>query len=37
VLGGVHAFGLIGLFLGPALLAVSVGIWREWLGQAHPD
>lgn len=37
VLGGVHAFGLIGLFLGPALLAVSVGIWHEWLGQAHPD
>ena len=24
VLGGLHAFGLIGLFLGPVLLAVSV-------------
>jgi predicted PurR-regulated permease PerM len=32
VLGGLNAFGLIGLFLGPALLAVSVAIWREWLG-----
>ena len=31
VLGGLNAFGLIGLFLGPVLLAVSVGIWREWL------
>jgi predicted PurR-regulated permease PerM len=31
VLGGVNAFGLIGLFLGPVLLAVSVAIWREWL------
>jgi predicted PurR-regulated permease PerM len=31
VLGGIHAFGLIGLFLGPVLLAVSVAIWREWL------
>jgi predicted PurR-regulated permease PerM len=31
VLGGLNAFGLIGLFLGPALLAVSVAIWREWL------
>jgi predicted PurR-regulated permease PerM len=31
VLGGLHAFGLIGLFLGPALLAISVAIWREWL------
>ena len=33
VLGGIHAFGLIGLFLGPVLLAVSVAIWREW--QVH--
>jgi len=31
VLGGLNAFGLIGLFLGPVLLAVSVAIWREWL------
>jgi len=30
VLGGLNAFGLIGLFLGPVLLAISVGIWREW-------
>ena len=37
VLGGLHAFGLIGLFLGPVLLAVSVGIWREWLGHARSD
>lgn len=37
VLGGLHAFGLIGLFLGPVLLAVSIGIWREWLGHARPD
>lgn len=37
VLGGLHAFGLIGLFLGPVLLAVSVGIWREWLEHARPD
>jgi predicted PurR-regulated permease PerM len=31
VLGGLNAFGLIGLFLGPVLLAVSIAIWREWL------
>jgi len=37
VLGGVKAFGLIGLFLGPVLLAVSVAIWREWLGHARPE
>jgi len=31
VLGGLNAFGLIGLFIGPVLLAVSIAIWREWL------
>jgi predicted PurR-regulated permease PerM len=31
VLGGVLAFGLVGLFMGPVLLAVSLSIWREWL------
>jgi len=35
VLGGLNAFGLIGLFLGPALLAVSVAIWREWVEHKH--
>jgi predicted PurR-regulated permease PerM len=33
VLGGVLAFGLVGLFIGPVLLAVSLAIWREWLEQ----
>jgi predicted PurR-regulated permease PerM len=31
VLGGVLAFGLVGLFIGPVLLAVSLAIWREWI------
>lgn len=31
VLGGVTAFGLIGLFLGPVILAVLMAVWREWL------
>ena len=31
VLGGVLAFGLVGLFIGPVVLAVSLAIWREWL------
>ncbi len=35
VLGGLNAFGLIGLFLGPVLLAISVAIWREWLVHAR--
>ena len=30
-MGGVAAFGLIGLFLGPVVLAVALAVWREWL------
>lgn len=29
-LGGVAAFGLVGVIIGPVLLGVSVAIWREW-------
>jgi predicted PurR-regulated permease PerM len=36
VLGGVLAFGLVGLFIGPVLLAVSIALWREWLEQHQP-
>jgi len=36
VLGGVLAFGLVGLFVGPVLLAVSLALWREWLEQHQP-
>ena len=31
VLGGLVAFGLVGLFLGPVILAVALAVWREWL------
>jgi predicted PurR-regulated permease PerM len=31
VLGGLAAFGLVGLFLGPMILAVALAVWREWL------
>jgi predicted PurR-regulated permease PerM len=37
VLGGVIAFGLVGLFIGPVLLAVSLALWREWLEQHQPE
>lgn len=29
-LGGLQAFGLMGLFIGPVLLATGLAIWREW-------
>ena len=31
VLGGLAAFGLVGLFIGPVILAVLIALWREWL------
>jgi predicted PurR-regulated permease PerM len=34
VLGGLAAFGLVGLFVGPVILGVLLAIWREWLLQS---
>ena len=31
VLGGLTAFGAIGLFLGPVVLAVLLSVWQAWL------
>lgn len=36
VLGGINAFGLVGIFLGPVVVAVLLGVWREWLGEQTP-
>jgi predicted PurR-regulated permease PerM len=30
ILGGVEMWGLIGLFLGPAIMAALMMLWREW-------
>ncbi len=35
VLGGLTAFGLVGLFLGPVILAVLIAVWQEWLEEAE--
>ena len=35
VLGGLAAFGLVGLFVGPVILAVLLAIWREWLSESR--
>ena len=37
VLGGLLAFGLIGLFIGPIVLAVLWAVWREWTAHLHED
>jgi predicted PurR-regulated permease PerM len=34
ILGGVETFGLLGLFLGPAVMAALILLWREWVGDA---
>lgn len=31
VLGGLTAFGMIGLFIGPVILAMLLAVWHEWL------
>jgi predicted PurR-regulated permease PerM len=35
-LGGLEAFGLLGLFTGPVVLAVALAVWREWALRAKP-
>jgi predicted PurR-regulated permease PerM len=37
VVGGAVAFGFLGLFLGPTLLAVGYELIREWNAAETPD
>ena len=30
ILGGLESFGIIGLFLGPAIMAALISLWRDW-------
>jgi predicted PurR-regulated permease PerM len=32
LLGGLESLGFIGLFLGPAIMAALVAMWRDWTG-----
>jgi predicted PurR-regulated permease PerM len=36
ILGGVETFGLLGLFLGPAVMAALILLWRELAGVGAP-
>ncbi len=36
VLGGLFAWGIIGLFIGPTVLAVAYSLVRTWIGKADP-
>ena len=33
IIGGIESWGLIGLVLGPALMAALLLLWREWVGE----
>ncbi|MGC9161775.1 AI-2E family transporter [Acidithiobacillus sp.] len=35
VLGGILAFGFLGIFVGPIILAVLLAVWAEWLSHAR--
>jgi predicted PurR-regulated permease PerM len=37
ILGGVETWGLLGLFLGPAIMAALSLLWREWAGGTERD
>jgi predicted PurR-regulated permease PerM len=36
VFGGIFAFGFMGLFLGPTLLAVTYNLLTDWVSTAPP-
>ena len=36
ILGGVESFGLLGLFLGPAVMAALILLWREFVAVGEP-
>jgi predicted PurR-regulated permease PerM len=32
IIGGMQSFALLGLFLGPVIMAALLTIWGEWIG-----
>jgi predicted PurR-regulated permease PerM len=37
ILGGLETFGIVGLFLGPAVMAALISLWRDWTDIAVPN
>ena len=31
ILGGLETFGIVGIFLGPVIMAALLTIWRDWV------
>jgi predicted PurR-regulated permease PerM len=36
IFGGLASFGLVGLFLGPVIMAAFLAVWREWVLRTNP-
>lgn len=36
ILGGIESFGLLGIFVGPALMAALMSIWQDWVTEPPP-
>src|SRR6516165_1954048 len=37
ILGGLETFGIVGLFLGPAVMAALISLWRDWTELFPPE
>jgi predicted PurR-regulated permease PerM len=37
IFGGLAAFGLMGLFVGPVIMAALLAVWREWIFRPVPQ
>ena len=37
ILGGIESFGLVGIFIGPALMAALLSLWRGWVEEIPAD
>jgi predicted PurR-regulated permease PerM len=37
VIGGLAAWGLVGIFVGPIVLAIGLSIWRNWTKETNDD
>jgi predicted PurR-regulated permease PerM len=37
ILGGIESFGLVGIFIGPALMAALLSLWRGWVEEMPVD
>ena len=33
ILGGIETFGLLGLFLGPTIMAILISVWRDSISE----